>query len=277
MDIIRQAVAADASEIANLLSGASFVHRHLDWTPLLDWINSFPFLVSERNSKLTGVFACPPDPPGVAWVKCFACRDHAELKEYFKSFLGKIKDNKLLTTGCLYALGMQDWFIELLKTNQFADFQKVVVLEHYENVKSDTTVNQALVRPMELADIPRVAELDRMAFEPIWVISPQAMKLAFLQSAHSLVIELDGKLIGYELSTSTGSSAHLARVAVHPDHQNENLASTLVNEMITYFHRNRIFFITVNTQKENRQSLALYRKMGFRLTGEQYPIYRLEI
>jgi ribosomal-protein-alanine N-acetyltransferase len=130
---------------------------------------------------------------------------------------------------------------------------------------------------MDLNDVEEVALVDKGAFESMWVISPQSLKLAYLQSAHASVVELDGKIIGYELSTSNGSSAHLARVAVHPDHQNENIASNLVHNMISFFHRNNIFSITVNTQQENHSSQSLYRKMGFHLTGERYPIYRLSV
>lgn len=277
MQNIRQAVANDSSIIANLISDADFIHRHLDWTPLLEWITSSPFLISEVEGKLTGLLACPPDPAGVAWVKCFACNNPSVLMKTFKAFLDTIREEKLLNTDYLYVLGLQDWFIRLLVENQFSEFQKVVVLQHQAGVNPPSKATTALIRPMQMSDIQEVAELDSLAFEPIWVISPHSMKFAFLQSAHASVIDLDGKICGYELSTSSSSSAHLARVAVHPDHQNENLASTLIREMIAHFHRNNIFSITVNTQKENHQSMALYRKTGFHLTGEQYPIYRLKI
>jgi ribosomal-protein-alanine N-acetyltransferase len=273
---IRQATDRDAGSIANLVSDAPFVHRHLDWTPLLDWLKSSPFLLYENDNVAISLLACPQDPVGIAWIKCFACAQHYDPSSIFKSMLEKIINENLTHTDNLFALGLQDWFMNALVQNHFLEFQKVIVLMHERKTNPPPPVT-AIVRPMEMSDIEEVGLVDREAFESMWVISSQALKLAYLQSAHASVVELDGKLIGYELSTANGSSAHLARVAVHPDHQNESIASNLVHNMISYFHRHNIFSITVNTQQENHSSQALYRKMGFHLTGERYPIYRLSL
>lgn len=276
MQSIRQATDRDAGSIANLVSDAPFVHRHLDWTPLLDWLKSSPFLLYENDNVAISLLACPQDPVGIAWIKCFACAQHYDPSSIFKSMLEKIINENLTHTDNLFALGLQDWFMNALVQNHFLEFQKVIVLMHERKTNPPPPVT-AIVRPMEMSDIEEVGLVDREAFESMWVISSQALKLAYLQSAHASVVELDGKLIGYELSTANGSSAHLARVAVHPDHQNESIASNLVHNMISYFHRHNIFSITVNTQQENHSSQALYRKMGFHLTGERYPIYRLSL
>jgi len=274
---IRQATDQDAGSIANLVSDAPFVHRHLDWTPLLDWVRSSPFLLYENDNVTISLLACPQDPVGISWIKCFACAQHYNPTTIFNSLLEKIINENLTHTDNLFALGLQDWFINVLGQNQFLEFQKVIVLMHERKTNPSPPPVTALVRPMEMRDVEEVALVDKEAFESMWVISPQALKLAYLQSAHASVAELDGKLIGYELSTASGSSAHLARVAVHPDHQNESIASNLVYNMINYFHHHNIFSITVNTQQENHSSQALYRKMGFHLTGERYPIYRLSL
>ena len=277
MQNIRQATERDAGAIANLISTAPFVHRHLDWTPLLDWINFSPFLLFENDNIASGLLVCPQDPVDITWIKCFACGQHNNPSGVFKSLLDKVVDESLINTSNLYALGLQDWFNKILQQNNFIEFQKVIVLSHDGKTNLLPPPIAAQVRPMEMSDVEEVAMLDSEAFESLWVISPQGLKLAFLQSAHASVVELDGKIIGYELSTANGSSAHLARVAVQPEHQNENIASNLVHNMISYFHHNNILSITVNTQQENHSSQALYRRMGFHLTGERYPIYQLTL
>lgn len=274
---IRQANDRDAESVTNLVSDAPFVHRHLDWTPLLDWIRSSPFLLFENNSVPKGLLACPQDPVDIAWIKCFVCAQNYDPVAVFKSLLEKMISENLIKTDNLFALGLQDWFIKVLIQNHFLEFQKVIVLMHEGKPYPLPPPINSLIRPMELSDVEEVALLDKEAFESMWVISPQALKLAYLQAEHASVVELDGKVIGYELSTANASSAHLARVAVHPDHQNKNIASNLVHNMISYFHHNNIFSITVNTQQQNHSSQALYRRMGFQLTGERYPIYKLSL
>jgi len=43
------------------------------------------------------------------------------------------------------------------------------------------------------------------------------------------------------------------------------------------FEERGTFHVTVNTQHNNLASLALYKRAGFRLTGEVYPIYEHQI
>jgi ribosomal protein S18 acetylase RimI-like enzyme len=47
--------------------------------------------------------------------------------------------------------------------------------------------------------------------------------------------------------------------------------------MIKYFKRKGIDQISVNTQDNNTSSLALYKRLGFELTGETFPVFRYKI
>jgi ribosomal protein S18 acetylase RimI-like enzyme len=33
----------------------------------------------------------------------------------------------------------------------------------------------------------------------------------------------------------------------------------------------------VNTQKDNAASIALYKRMGFQFSGEEYPVYQMNL
>jgi len=69
---IRSALPDDRLQLKNLIQFESYVHRHLDWKQPLDWIGHSPFLVAERKGRVIASLACPPDPPGVAWIRTFA-------------------------------------------------------------------------------------------------------------------------------------------------------------------------------------------------------------
>lgn len=68
-------------------------------------------------------------------------------------------------------------------------------------------------------------------------------------------------------------SGHLARLAVHPYAQRHHIAHGLVRQMLARFGRMGTHRVTVNTQSDNAASLALYRSMGFKLTGNTFPVY----
>jgi len=40
---------------------------------------------------------------------------------------------------------------------------------------------------------------------------------------------------------------------------------------------NGIYKLSVNTQSDNVASLALYQRLGFIRTGEQYPVYCFDV
>ncbi len=74
------------------------------------------------------------------------------------------------------------------------------------------------------------------------------------------------------MSTESYSSAHLARLAVDPDFQGNNIGKILLVDLFTHYETTGIHKITVNTQDDNFSSKALYSRMGFIQTEEKYPV-----
>jgi ribosomal protein S18 acetylase RimI-like enzyme len=70
---------------------------------------------------------------------------------------------------------------------------------------------------------------------------------------------------------------HLARLAVRPEYQGNGIGEALVRDMLSQFYRRGAQTVSVNTQKDNRASISLYQKAGFRLTGEEYPLYQISL
>ena len=133
--------------------------------------------------------------------------------------------------------------------------------------------NHLMVRPIFPEDLPTLAEIDEQSFEPIWVNPLEAITLAYEQSAYATLAELDGRIVGFQLSTANPFNAHLARLAVLAEYQGQGIGYALVQDMMLHFQEKRVWQITVNTQSTNQGSLNLYQKIGFHLTGEQFPVY----
>ncbi|MRS02475.1 N-acetyltransferase [bacterium] len=273
--IIRQALKSDSSTIAEFLSRAVCVHRHLDWQAVLDWIPFDPFLLMQDEYRLQAVLSCPPDLEKIAWIRCFACDKKYDLTNSWDTLFKSILSLPIMTGTTLYSVGLHDWFANLLDRSGFTNFQNIVVLQWNEKMPAFQPYDQLWwIRPMEEADLDQVAELDQTAFEPIWVNPPDKVRLAYAQAEHASVVELDNRIIGYEMTTANHISAHLARIATHPDYQHQHIGSSLIAEMFGYFLRKGIRQITVNTQSTNTASLALYKSLGFELTGENFPVYQ---
>jgi ribosomal protein S18 acetylase RimI-like enzyme len=276
---IRQASKQDSWSISRFLADASLVHKHLDWKETLEWIEDKPFLLHLQGNRLTGIFSCAADPPGVNWIHCFASNSSSGLHGLFSSFLNSLHHKTDDNISNLFTIGLQDWYCRLLNESGFSQKQKIVVLVFNGKVPAIISFSHPGIqtRPMEPADLKQVQLLDNLAFEPIWSFSECAIQHAFLQSEHASVAENGDQIIGYELSTVNHFSAHLARLAVHPSYQGKGIGSLLVSEMVNHFIQNGKPQITVNTQDDNSSSLALYQKMNFQVTGDSFPVFQKNI
>ncbi len=84
--IVEPAEFEDRHSLANLIHFGSYVHRHLDWRPPLDWLGQTPFLIARSEGEIVGALASPPDPPNVAWIRLFAASPGYLLRVCGKNF-----------------------------------------------------------------------------------------------------------------------------------------------------------------------------------------------
>ena len=276
---VRSATLADQRQIADLLYNGQLIHRHLDWRHPLDWLGSAPFLMLEREGKLAAALACPPDPPGVAWVRLFVDSGRYSTEGNWQALwdvaCAELTRQKILVAAVIV---LQRWFIDSLLATGFNTHQSIVMLERIDKLPLEMTATPGvLIREMTLADLPAVAEVDASAFDLIWRNSLPSVEQAHHQALLATVAEADGQVIGYQLSTRNPLGAHLARLAVRPAAQGRGLGRALVADLTHRATQLGISHITVNTQSDNRTSLALYARNGFRETGERFPVYQRQI
>lgn len=272
----RPAVSADRQQIADLILSQQQIHRHLDWRAPLEWLGYQPYFVLEKEGRLVAALACPPDPPSIFWIRLFVFDSNlTESSAWSPLWDAARRELTSLSSATVAAITVQRWFESVLIKNGFAVAQRIVMLEwNRQPFKSYPVSSGIALRPMTVDDLPRVAEVDAAAFEPLWQNSCQALNNAFSQATYASVAEDKLGFVGYQLSTGNPFGAHLARLAVRPEAQRQGIASALISDLMAHICRDdSLARITVNTQSDNNSSLALYEKIGFRRTGEQYPVY----
>jgi ribosomal protein S18 acetylase RimI-like enzyme len=123
------------------------------------------------------------------------------------------------------------------------------------------------------SDLAAVEEIDHDAFSPAWQNSLNTLSTATQVSTYATVCELEGELVGYQISTASALGAHLARLAVKGNHQRRGIGRTLVIDLLKHIVRRGFDRVTVNTQADNLSSRQLYLSLGFEPTGHSYPMY----
>ncbi len=272
----RPAEKKDFAALTRLLNTSPRMHRHLDWHPPLDWLGQRPIYLVEDEDGIQAVLGLPPDPPGIAWIRFYACAAGISVDRYWPELLayclGEFSPQQF---PIVPALGLSDWFSHLLLKSDFQLHQHIVALsrEILDPLPDSTPNPQLFIRPMEFEDLAAVTQIDQLAFEPIWQNSRDQIRHSLLQASYATVAELDEEIVAFQITTANMFSAHLARLAVRPDLRGQRIGYSLVIDLIEKYQRERLWQITVNTQDTNSASLALYRRAGFELTGEKYPVY----
>lgn len=277
--IIRPATLSDHRVLAKYLSHETQIHRHLDWRSPLEWLDTQPFLIAENEDMIQGVLACPPDPVHVAWVRLFAASRGQSVSRLWGNLLdAALAEIDPAVTHWIAAIALSEWFERTLQSSGMINQQNIVVLEWNGPVPVEHPLpSNVAIRPMTKEDLPTVQAVDAAAFGPLWQNSLESLNLAFDQAAWSTVAVTDQGIIGYQISTSIPLSGHLARLAVLPSVQHQQIGYNLVRELILHFKQRGAWRVTVNTQDDNHASLALYAKTGFRRTGEVFPVYTLSL
>jgi len=274
---IRPARETDRSIIQNFIGSHNHLHRHLDWRDTLEWLGREPFWLLEEHDEIQATLACPPEPAEIAWVRLFAVSMFASTDRSWKKLFERSLDylQYLRPKPQITSLALRDWYEELLKRNGFHYFQDIVVYMFDTEPPSPINLDDEYsLREMRIQDLHEVARIDNLAFEPTWRLSTDDLLYAAKKSTYSTVIEKNGEIIGYQMSTANGMYAHLARLAVRPDMQGRRLGYALLQQLLDHFLiQEPVWGVTLNTQSNNTASINLYTRTGFRETGERFPVY----
>ncbi len=275
---MRPAVEADRAAITELISTARWKHQHLDWADTLGVIGQQPLLTAYDGSRLIGVMGFPPDPPGVAWLRIFAvARGHSPKVVWDRMWTRASILAAQIGIEDLAALDIGGWLHTLLKRSGFRQTTEVMFMEWNGSRPPDSPRPIDGLRTLEHRDLQELAGLDSRAFGPIWQHSQKVLALALQQASMASVVERDGNLVAYQISTASAYGAHLARLAVDPDWQNRGIGSNLVIEVLRQFALQGFMRVTLNTQADNMQGLRLYQRLGFSETGQRFPVYQVRL
>lgn len=293
---MRLARRKDARAITNLLRKGTYSHLHADWHYPADWLGSDGFVVLDlaetetmlatpaptlfsRPLELEACLAVAADPPPAAWVRVAALANSQMAEQKMSAMFAFVNDYlKKERVRQIYWLLVESWPDTLLHE---LGFVQVNFVETY--VKSDTQVPHAkevpglIIRAVSDRDMPRLEQIEREAFEPLWRHSASSLRLAWRHALSFDVAELEGQVVGYQLSSPAESGAHLARMTIAPPRQGRGIGTQLLAHACANYRQLGLSHISLNTQADNLASQRLYRHFGFRPNGQRFPIWVVDL
>ena len=279
--LVRPADLSDHQQLSNLIFFETHLHRHLDWRSPLEWLGAPFYWALEEGRRITAALACPTEVDGIAWVRLFVYSGHWSPQNAWSMLWATAKTEIAGAGGAtVAAIAMQPWFRHVLEAGGFENRQQIVMLEWHGSASRQWTAREAggiQIRAMKQSDLPDVTKTDHASFDPLWHNSYDTIGRAYAQALYATVAENESGIIGYQLTTGHQQRAHLARLAVNPSLQGRGVGQALLSDLYARLTKAGIIRLSVNTQSDNSASLNLYKKMGFNRTGEEYPVYTINI
>jgi ribosomal protein S18 acetylase RimI-like enzyme len=265
-------------QLAQLISRARWQHKHVDWVNALDMINQQPFLLALLDDEPIGCLACPPDPPGISWLRLFLVAQHFDAFDMW-NMLWPEAESAARRAGASTAavLLMSGWLVTFLMRSGFSQTNSVIFLERRLGRMPPEKTFKGSIREFLPDDLTDVVYVDNKAFKPLWQYSNPGMRIALQHSSLALVTEHKREITGYLLVSSSALGVHIARLAVSPSWQGRGIGSALVRRAMEYAFDIGANKLTVNTQEDNLPSTYLYHSLGFQSTSQSFPVWEKKL
>jgi ribosomal protein S18 acetylase RimI-like enzyme len=257
---------------------------NLEWFNMETWFATYTdvvVLLAWQGPRLVGLIGCPPPLNGTAWVRLLAIHEEAAVvaavhaadsaptddgADAVLSALWAALCTQLRAMGvrqvCVFML--RDWLSAALPALGFAPLQALTLLRRAKQPLPPLPSPDSLqIEQITYQQVPQLAAIDHAAFEPPWQMSLIELREARRNAAFVTIAYQDDQPIGYQLSTQMRDQAHLARIAVVPSAQGQQVAAYLLADVLHRFDRRHTHAMTVNTTVDNLASLRLYARFGF--------------
>jgi len=131
------------------------------------------------------------------------------------------------------------------------------------------------LRPMRLADLPAVLQLEEELFAPdTWTAAMYRDELARTDTRWYLVAEDGDAVVGYGGLIAYPDEAHIATIGVTTARQGEGIGAQLLDALLAEADRRGSPVVLLEVRADNELAQGLYRRRGFAEIGRRRGYYQ---
>lgn len=128
-------------------------------------------------------------------------------------------------------------------------------------------------RRMKTDDIEQVLNVEKQSFTLPWSREAFFNELTRNQYAVYLVIEDEGRIVGYCGTWIVIDESHITNIAILPEYRGQKLGEALLRKMIEISISMGVVRMTLEVRVSNHVAISLYEKLGFQKGGIRKNYY----
>lgn len=123
-------------------------------------------------------------------------------------------------------------------------------------------------------DLPMVIEIDRLNFTEPWPAKSFSYELSTNYSVCLVAVDDFDLVLAEIVVWVIVDEAHIATIAVHPNHQGRGIASALLAEALMLAMERGASASLLEVRPSNTAALKLYQRFGYEVVGVRKEYYQ---
>lgn len=120
-----------------------------------------------------------------------------------------------------------------------------------------------MIRPMTQEDLDQIEALEQASFKEAWSRGAFENELSQNPYSHQIVLEEEGKIIGYAIYWIMFEQAQLASIAVDPAFRRKHYGQLLLDTAIDQAQKKGVELFSLEVRVGNTPAKTMYEKRGF--------------
>jgi len=131
----------------------------------------------------------------------------------------------------------------------------------------------AQLRRMQAHDVESVLEIERRNFRDPWTRRAFLAEIEAEPVSQPLVVEYDGRIIGYAVPWFVADELQIANLAIHEDFRRRGLAKQLIAHFYEIAQQKNCKVAHLEVRHTNTAARELYESLGFKTTTVRRAYY----
>ncbi|HCT62476.1 MAG TPA: ribosomal-protein-alanine N-acetyltransferase [Erysipelotrichaceae bacterium] len=131
-----------------------------------------------------------------------------------------------------------------------------------------------MIQRMEVGDLDRIVDLERLCFSSPWSKDDFLYELNENPFGYYVVLKVENRILAYLGLWMDEERAQITTIGVDPAHRGKGYAKALMEHMLEVCSSRGVKMYSLEVRVSNRSAISLYKRFGFIQVGIRKAYYQ---